>query len=256
MRALVLVILSLTLFVADRHFQFSNTLRSKASFVIVSIQHVVVSPWRWAQSLVANFASKQQALNENANLYSKLALANIELQRLSFLEYENSQLRKLLGYAELHKVKILPAELLTTVASSFSQQMIINRGKQHGVCVGQVVLDVYGLFGRIVEVGQEMSRVMLITHSKSAVPVLITRNGLQAVALGTGGSYLELANVPETADVKEGDALVTSGLDKIFPAGCQVGTVEKIKHIVGNRFMNVLVATKAQIGKGLYVFLI
>ena len=224
---------------------------------MISVQHIINFPLELVQDGVVNFASKRAVIEENTQLKSKLLLINSQLQRLSFLEHENLKLRVLLNYTKQIKGKILPAELLTSVTDGFIQQITINRGKRQGVYVGQPVLDAYGLLGQVIMVEPDMSTVMLVTNSKSAVPVIVVRNSLQVIALGTGnGDYLELANVPKTADIKVGDSLVTSGLGRIFPAGYQVGTVKEIRQVVGERFMKVFISPKAHTNRSLHVFLV
>jgi rod shape-determining protein MreC len=249
--------LSLILFFCDYRFHCFSVLRDKLSPVLMSIQYVVNRPSELVHDVAVNFVSKQVTLEDNARLSSKLLLINTKLQRLSYLEHENAELRLLLNYSRQIKGEILPAELITSATDNFTQQITIDRGKHQGVYIGQPVLDAYGLFGQVVMVEPDMSTVMLITNSKSAVPVMVIRSGLQAIAFGMGHcDCLELANVPETADVKVGDSLVTSGLGRIFPPGYQVGTVREIKRVLGERFMKVLISPNAHINKSLHVFLV
>ena len=232
-------------------------MRYKLSSVLVSVQRVVNLPLELVQASMANFASKKNVLKVNEQLRTKLLLLNTELQRLSFLEHENSELRALLDLTRQTTGKVLSAEIVTLATDKFVHHVTINRGEQHGVKVGQPVLDAYGLLGQVVVVKPNMSMVMLVTNSKSAVPVTIVRSNLQAVAVGAdSGDYLELANISETIDVKVGDILVTSGLGRIFPAGYQVGVVKEIRKIWGERFMRVFVAPKAHINRSLHVFLV
>lgn len=197
-------------------------------------------------------------LEENSRLNAELLLANVKLQRLEFLEHENSQLRSLLHYSKQIKGKILVSQLLLSVVDKFGQQITVDKGKEQGVYVGQPALDAHGLLGQVIAVEDNISRVLLITNRKSAIPVMIIRNELLAIAVGTDdGDYLELINVSETADIKVGDSLVTSGLEGRFSAGYQVGIVKEIKHIVGERFVKVLVQPVAQVNSGnLHVLLI
>ena len=85
--------------------------------------------------------------------------------------------------------------------------------------MGQPVLDASGLMGQVVEVLPYAARVLLLTDVTHSIPVQVNRNGLRAIAVGTGNpDYLELRHVAETADIKAGDLLVSSGLGQRFPA--------------------------------------
>jgi rod shape-determining protein MreC len=101
------------------------------------------------------------------------------------------------------------------------------------------------------------SRVLLITDAKSAIPVIDVRNGLRSVAVGVGdSSSIELAYVPETSDVKEGDLLVTSNLGLRLPEGYPVGIVHSVRHILGERFAKVVVIPSAKVESSRYVLMI
>lgn len=251
------MILSVVLLFCDHRYHTFNTVRYKLVFVAVLAERVVNSPLEWFQSITHNFVSRNTLIKSNEQLRSKLLLINTDLQRLSFLEQENAELRTLLNVTPAIKSKVLTAGIVTLATGKFTQNIVIDRGERYGVYVGQPVLDAYGLLGQVIMVRREFSMVMLITNNKSAVPVMIVRSGLQAIAVGTGSSnYLELANIPETVDVKVGDILVTSGLGKVFPAGYQVGIIKEVKKVFGERFMKIFVTPKAHIDKSRHLFLV
>jgi len=256
MRAFILVIVSLILFFFDYHSRYFDALRSRISFVVVPIQYAVNLPVKLASALKDNFVSKRAILEENNRLHTELLQINAKLQQLDFLEHENSQLRALLNSSKQIKSRTTSAQVLMSIVDSFGGQTTIDKGKQHKVYVGQPVLDAYGLLGQVILVEDGVSRVLLITNSKSAIPVMNNRNGLQTIVLGTGNSdYLELVNIPETADIKVGDSLVTSGLGQRFTAGYLVGVVNEVKRMVGERFLKVLVVPTAHINRDLHVLL-
>ena len=203
------------------------------------------------------FVCKKSLAKENSELSSKLSLMATRLQRITFLEHENIELRGLLKYSRETKDKLQPVLLVASAIDSFTQEITIDKGERHGVYIGQPVLDANGLLGRVIRIEKEESVVMLLTNSKSAVPIVATRNGFRAIALGIGrADYLELANIPETADIREGDILVTSGLENVFPAGYQIGTVQKIERVKGERFMKILVTPAAHADRSRYMFLV
>jgi len=215
----------------------------------------------WSIDLVQvvsdNLREKQSLLKENTFLRSELLLANTQLQRLSFLEQENSQLRVLLNLAKQFKSRFLAAQVLSMAVDSVGQQVTIDKGKINDLYSGQPVIDAYGLFGQVISLESEFSKVILVTDVKSAIPVIVSRNGIQAIAVGTGHiDSLELINTPETTDVIEGDILVTSETGQRFPAGYAVGTIRSIKHIPGERFIKVLITPSAHINSSRNVLLV
>ena len=96
--------------------------------------------------------------------------------------------------------------------------------------------------------GYEPERVLLITDARHALPVRVNRNGLRTVALGTGRiSELELPNLPNNADIRQGDLLVTSGLGGQFPPGYPVAEVTSVIREPGQPFATILACARKAI---------
>lgn len=216
-----------------------------------------------------NFVSRKSLLHENAQLKVERLSLQTKVQKLSFLEAENSQLRDILSLTKHIESKVMAAQLLAIDVDDFGHEVILDKGSKDEVYVGQPILDNYGIMGQVVEVNDFSSRVMLVTDSKSAVPVVDTRNEMRAIAVGTGDSNLmELAHVPDTGDVKMGDVLVTSGIGLLsksdslgdnklgYPAGYSVGVIGQVTHVVGERFVKVIVVPMAHIDSSRYVLLL
>ncbi|MNF60408.1 Cell shape-determining protein MreC [compost metagenome] len=123
--------------------------------------------------------------------------------------------------------------------------------------LGQPVLDARGLMGQVVELMPYTSRVLLLTDSTHSIPVQVNRNGLRAIASGTGNpERLELRHVADTADIKEGDLLVSSGLGQRFPAGYPVATVKEVIHDSGQPFAIVRAVPTAALNRSRYMLLV
>jgi rod shape-determining protein MreC len=124
------------------------------------------------------------------------------------------------------------------------------------VFLGQPVLDARGLMGQVVELMPYTSRVLLLTDTTHSIPVQVNRNGLRAIASGTGPERLELRHVADTADIKEGDLLVSSGLGQRFPAGYPVATVKEVIHDSGQPFAIVRAIPTAALNRSRYMLLV
>jgi rod shape-determining protein MreC len=97
----------------------------------------------------------------------------------------------------------------------------------------------------------------LLTDSTHSIPVQVNRNGLRAIASGTGNpERLELRHVADTADIKEGDLLVSSGLGQRFPAGYPVATVKEVIHDSGQPFAIVRAVPTAALNRSRYLLLV
>lgn len=174
-------------------------------------------------------ASQASLVQEKAQLERRvLELSQVSQQFLA-LKLENERLRELLGSRARLPAEVLVAELVGVVPAPNTHQVIIDKGRDSRVQVGQAVIDAEGLFGQVVEVDAFTSRVLLITDADHAVPVQVNRNGVRSIAGGTGEmERLQLEQVSVTADIREGDLLETSGLGGRFPRGYPVGYVETV----------------------------
>jgi len=149
------------------------------------------------------------------------------------------------------------ASLLYVSSALFSQQVILDKGSSDGIYVGQPVLDAYGVMGQVISVGHGTSRVLLISDRQSAIPVQNNRSGLRAIVRGNGyAGNLNVLYVPDTADFKVGDLLITSGLGQRYPANYPLGTVTEVKHAPSERFAKITVTPKAHINRSNQVLLV
>ena len=179
------------------------------------------------------------------------------VQKLAALTEQNVRLRELLNSAALVDDKVLVSELIGVDPNPFTQRIMIDKGENDGVFVGQPVLDASGLMGQVVEVMPYTARVLLLTDTTHSIPVQVNRNGLRAIAVGTGNpERLELRYVADTADIKEGDLLVSSGLGQRFPAGYPVATVKEVIHDSGQPFAVVRAVPTAKMNRSRYVLLV
>ena len=185
---------------------------------------------------------------------------NLELegmaQQLQALGTENDRMRELLGSRARLPSEVMFAELIGVVPSPDTRQVVIDKGTSDGVGVGRAVIDAEGLFGQVVEVSRFSARVLLITDVSHAVPVRNTRNGLRSIAGGTGQADLLLENVPVTADIRQGDLLVSSGLGGRFPGGYPVGRVRSVQTETTRAFAQVTVRPSAQLDRSSHLLVV
>jgi len=133
----------------------------------------------------------------------------------------------------------------------------VNKGELDGVYKGQPVLDAQGLMGQVIEVLPYTSRVILIADSNHAIPVQVNRNGVRAIAVGSGQlNELVLIYVPDTADIKAGDMLVSSGLGNRFPQGYPVGVIKSVEHDPGEPFAIVSAEPSAYLDRSRHLLLV
>ena len=257
MRLLVLTVLSVALMVVDARFEVLKPLRSHLAQVLTPFYWLAERPVRLWEGVSQQFTQRDELIAENEKLKAEALLMQRRLQKLATLTEQNVRLRELLNSAALVDDKVLVSELIGVDPDPFTHRILIDKGEKDGVFLGQPVLDALGLMGQVVEVMPYTARVLLLTDSTHSIPVQVNRNGLRAIAVGTGNpERLELRHVADTADIKEGDLLVSSGLGQRFPAGYPVATVKEVIHDSGQPFAVVRAVPTARLNRSRYLLLV
>ena len=256
-RLLVLAVLSVALMVVDARFDLLKPARKQASLVLMDAYWITDLPGRLWDGVASQFGSRTELVAENEKLKTENLLLQGRMQKLAALTEQNVRLRELLNSSALVNEKVDVAELIGMDPNPFTHRIIINKGERDGVVLGQPVLDARGLMGQVVELMPYTSRVLLLTDTTHSIPVQVNRNGLRAIASGTGNpERLELRHVADTADIKEGDLLVSSGLGQRFPAGYPVATVKEVIHDTGQPFAIVRAVPTAALNRSRYLLLV
>ncbi len=242
---------------SDYHYRYLDFVRASFSLIVSPLQYAVDYPIRtigWAQSLMS---TKQSLINENISLRYQQIMLEAELQKLLVIQKENSQLKALLLTSSKADRPEMAAQILAVDTGNARQIVVLNKGKKEGVYVGQPVLDAKGVMGQVINVGPITSTVLLISDSKSAVPVRNNRTGERAILVGTNRiEELSLINLPKTSSIRLGDLLVTSGLGRRYPEGYPVGRIARINNISGENFIKVSVSPIARLNRNRLVLLI
>jgi len=256
-RCLLLSIVACTAMVVDRRTPYLEPVRDALSLVVYPVQLAVDTPsraWRWASESLAERAA---LLEENRRLKRELLYSSARLQRLEALETENARLRELLDSTAQITDRVLVAEILAVDLDPYRQRFMVNRGSLDGAYVGQALLDANGIVGQLVDVSPMTAEAVLITDADHAVPVVVNRNGLRTIAVGTGDAgRLRLPYLTNSADIEVGDLLLSSGLGGVFPAGYPVGRVIEVRRRPGQSFADVIAEPAAALDRDREVLLV
>ncbi len=256
-RFLVAIILSSILVMADLQLRQTDVVRQWLGYLVSPIHWVVNAPVKFIGWSATTFSTRDELISENSKLKAQILVLERKSQQLAVLQAENVRLRDLLNASQLVNETVLAAEIIGIDSDPFTHQVIINKGLQDSVFRGQPLLDAGGLMGQIVSVDTYSSRALLVADSNHAVPVQVNRNGVRAIAVGTGSlSELELVYVPDTADIVEGDLLITSGLGQKFPPGYPVAVVTRVEHDPGQPFARVKASPTANLNQSRNILMV
>lgn len=254
---IVAVILAIGMIVADHRGQQLANLRSTLAVLIYPMQLLVDLPVRFVRQAQGRLADEQMLRDQNAALRRENMILSTRLLQLSSLETENMRLRDLLGSSFKIGERVLIAEILAVDLAAYRQLLLIDKGSNSGVFLGQPVLDASGVMGQVIRLNPVSSTVLLLTDADHALPVQVRRTGLRAIAVGSGvGRELDLIHVPKNADIVVGDLLVTSGLGGRFPPGYPVARVTSVGHVADNPFTVVKAESTAMLDRSREVLLV
>ncbi|MDO8272373.1 MAG: rod shape-determining protein MreC [Gammaproteobacteria bacterium] len=257
-RVAAFVVLSVAVMFVDSRFDYLDRVRYSLGFLTAPVYWVADIPTRVSYWIDDVFVSHGDLIEENARLREELLFAQRELQLVAGLATENSRLRALQEASAAVSGNILTAEIINISSDPGSRRVLINRGEQHGVELGQALLDAHGLMGQVVEVLPFTSWVMLITDSRHGTPVQVNRSGERVIARGSRSEIpeLELEYVPDTSDIVVGDLLVSSGLGQRFPKDYPVAQVTSVVHDRGQPFATIKARPLAQMDRTRHVMLL
>ncbi|BDY06733.1 rod shape-determining protein MreC [Ferrimonas sp. YFM] len=253
-RLFMAVLLSLALILANDRLL---PLRSAMATLVSPLQYLANVPALVLDELSTNLSTRAELLKENDRLQQRQLLMSEQLLKMANLQEENARLRALLQSPTRKDARRMVAEVMFVDRDPFKSQVLIDKGLNEGVYVGQPVLDDSGVVGQVTEVAQTTARVLLIADFTHAIPVRVARNDVRAVAHGSGKlNQLELANVPMSTDVRVGDLLISSGLGQRFPEGYPVATVTQVVRDEGMTWAQISAEPVAHLDRIRYLLLL
>lgn len=233
----VALVVSVALMVFDHRQHHLEGLRSALAVLLSPLQVAINIPRNAGLWISENLVARSTLITRNQALQKENLLLQVHQQKLAALEAENMRLRNLLDSSFKIGDRVLIAELVAVDLDPYRQQVTVNKGSTSGIYQGQPVLDAKAVMGQVTHVNPFTSTVLLITDARHALPVEVNRNGLRTVAMGTGRiDVLELPHLPNNADIKAGDLLVSSGLGGRFPRGYPVAKVTSVTRNPGQPF--------------------
>lgn len=168
-----------------------------------------------------NFIRNEMLQKENYLLRQKIN---------SFYELyaENARLKKIISFKQQSSYRVIAARVISRSADSWSSIVVIDKGNSHGIKAGMAAVTFSGLAGRVIESQKDTAKVMLINDPDFAVSAVSQRSRQEGLISGTLGSFLLMKYLPEAADIKEKDSIITSGLNPAYPKGIAIGSVVEI----------------------------
>jgi rod shape-determining protein MreC len=256
-RFVFFILLSFSLLMVDSHYGTLEITRKSIAVALTPLQKIADFPSFAYRNTAVYFESQNELAARNEALMHQLIQNNYAQQRLESLQEENTQLKVLLAVRPAEVREMQAAEIVHTDNDPFVQKLLISKGDREGIDEGAAVLDAYGVIGQVTRVFRNTAEVTLVVEKGFMVPVRNERNGKRGVLYGAGaGNPMELRFVTADGNPREGDRLVTSGLDNVYPLGLLVAEIESVSSNPETLFLDVKAKPAAHIGHGRYVLVI
>lgn len=240
-------VFAIFLLVVDTRLNSLNLVRQIVGTILYPVQMAAVIPRDAILRMSNYFVSTSTLEKENAVLRRQQTSNADVLQQGIQLAAENARLRTMLAIRQRLSVKSILGEIIYDARDPFTRKIILDKGIKHGIALSQPVIDDTGVVGQVTRVFPLTAEVTLLTDKNQAIPVQILRNGLRSVVYGRGqSSYLDM-RMTTNADVKNGDMLVTSGIDGVYPPGLAVAKVVQVENKASTTFETVLCTPSAGI---------
>jgi len=179
---------------------------------------------------------------ENERLKRRILELEAERNRLLEAEATNRRLGELLDFRPNLPSGSVTAAIIGNSASTWFHSLILDKGSADGIRKGMAVVTPVGVVGQVVAVTSKSTKVLLVTDPHSGVDVLVQRSRARGIVSGSIDGDPIVKYVKRTDDIREGDRLVTSGLDGVFPKGMLVGTVVRVQKKKFGLFQDVTVS--------------
>jgi len=179
---------------------------------------------------------------ENRELREQIRRLKHEINSYREESLENRRLRELLDFKRRVDTLMIPAEVVGRDPSDWYRSIIIDKGSRSHVRKDMAVVSYEGIVGRVISASPNYAKILLILDRNSAVSAVIQRTRARSILSGTGENYCLLKYVAPSEDVRVGDAVISSGLNGIFPKGLLLGAVVRVDYRPGELFQTIRVA--------------
>jgi rod shape-determining protein MreC len=185
------------------------------------------------RSVWSGYVALRDAQIENEKLKRELQTLQVRLQEERAQAQRAENFRQLLELRQRAGVDTVASEVIAGPASPDFRDLTIDKGSVDGVVRDMAVISPAGVIGRVILSSPRAARVQMLIDLNAAAGAMIERTRAQGLVVGQGTS-LRMDYVPATADVKQGDLVVTSGIDKVYPKGFVIGTIDSITRGTGS----------------------
>ncbi|NOX32936.1 MAG: rod shape-determining protein MreC [Deltaproteobacteria bacterium] len=217
--------------------------------LISPIQKSVTRTIRFTRNIWDTYFISVLAVKENIELKRQLGKAIEIKNRYEELELENTRLKKFVNFTDSVSDTYIAAQIIARDPSPWFKTIMIDKGAGDGLVKGSPVVVSEGIVGQIIKVAKKYSRVLLITDQNSAVDALVQNSRVRGIVKGNNQDNCSFVYALRKDNVKEGEMIVSSGLDQVFPKGLKIGRILKVTKVHSQLFQDITIETSVDFDK-------
>ncbi len=225
----------------------SRLIRIWAVSAITPFEKAVVHTSSWASDTWHNYVYLRSVRQQNQQLRNEIERMRLEQVRLAEDASQARRLQTLLGFKEQFISQTIAAQVISTTGSEYSRGVYIDKGSRDGIKPDMPVITPDGIVGKVLRVYPTSSLVLEINDPSSGAGVILEKSRLQGSLKGSPSGETFVANLMADEKVEPGERILTSGGDRVYPKGLEVGTVSRVKP--AGTFLNVEVKPSAQLSR-------
>lgn len=254
----LLIFVGVALFIAINFIVI--TMSSKESLPVSGAEQLFISITSPVQLVVTKTINSTQniwntyflavlAVKENIELKTQLGKQREIKNQYEELELENIRLRRFVDFTGVVPDTYVAAQIIARDPSPWFKTIMIDKGGDDGLEKGSPVLVSEGIVGQIVKVANKYSRVLLITDRNSSVDALVQNSRVRGIVKGNNEDNCSFVYALRKDEVKEGEMLISSGLDQVFPKGLKIGRILTVTKVHSQLFQDITIETSVDFDK-------
>jgi len=221
---LVVALLLTQFFSSKQNFIQGNSLK-KLDDVLASYLTPVQQLRQSASTEILSLSDWFQTKNSNSALAAENKALREQLRVAEQAVEENAVLRGLLNMTAEQSWTVATARVVGFGGITADQELLVNVGSRGGVKLGDLAMNAEGLVGRVIAVSEGSSRVLMLTHPDSKVPVMVQPGNMRAMMVGDAGHQAVLTYAQQPGELKPGQRVITAGIGDGIPYGLVLGTI-------------------------------
>jgi rod shape-determining protein MreC len=226
----------------------TRLIRVWAIGAVTPFEKAVVHSQKWAHDKWTGYVYLRNVRQENEQLHAEIERMKLEQARLDEDAKMARRIQTLLAFKEQYVESTVAAQVIGTSGSEQSRVLYIDKGSDDGLKPDMAVITPTGIVGKIVQVSRTSAQVLPINDQLSGVGAALKDSRLQGILKGAANGTTTLQYIMSDEPVKPGEPVITSGGDRIFPKGLEVGTVASVEP-GKDLFLNIRVIPSARLDR-------